>query len=163
MNTCHIVKTKTLTEKQKLQVLQLWNSEYPKELEHASLFVFETYLSNLLDVTHYVIEDACATCVAWAFVFDRDEERWFGIILSRAIQGKGLGKHIMQEIQAHELELNGWVIDHENSYTKDGQPYVSPLPFYEKIGFNVLTDIRLELPHISAVKIHWKKKPDLAF
>jgi hypothetical protein len=53
--------------------------------------------------------------------------------------------------------LNGWVIDHNNDKRKDGLIYISPLKFYEKCGFEIQSDIRLELDNISAVKIKWTK------
>lgn len=155
--TIQILKTKSLNERQKQAALKLWNTEYPSELAHASYFVFENYLNKLGDVVHYLVLDNNGNNLAWAFVFDRDEERWFGIISDASIHGQGIGKKLMHQLQYDELELNGWVIDHNKSLKSNGSLYVSPLPFYQKIQFQVLTDIRLELPQISAVKIRWTK------
>lgn len=155
--TIQIYKSKSLNEREKQAALKLWNSEYPSELAHASYFLFENYLNKLGDVVHYLVLDNNENNIAWAFVFDRDEERWFGIILDSTIHGQGIGKKLMQLLQQDELELNGWVIDHNKSLKSNGSLYISPLPFYQKLQFQVLPDIRLELPQISAVKIHWKK------
>lgn len=62
---------------------------------------------------------------------------------------------MLDKIKNNEKALNGWVIDHNNDKKKNGQHYISPLKFYEKCDFRVLSDIRLELDKISAVKIKW--------
>ena len=62
---------------------------------------------------------------------------------------------MLDEIKNNEPVLNGWVIDHNNDKKKNGQQYISPLKFYEKCGFGILSDVRLELDKISAVKIKW--------
>ncbi|MFT7346345.1 MAG: GNAT superfamily N-acetyltransferase [Cryomorphaceae bacterium] len=79
------------------------------------------------------------------------------MIVESSFHGKGLGRSLLNYAKSKEPELNGWVIDHQNSQRKDGQVYQSPLEFYKKQGFEVHCDIRLELPEISAVKIHWRK------
>lgn len=96
--------------------------------------------------------------MGWALTFERENEKWFAIILSEKIKGKGLGRKMLNELKKEEQVLNGWVIDHNNDKKKNGQQYISPLKFYEKCGFIILSDVRLELDKISAVKIKWMKE-----
>jgi hypothetical protein len=51
-----------------------------------------------------------------------------------------------------ELVLNDLVTDHNNDTKINGQQYSSLIKFYEKCGFEILNDVRLELDKISAVK-----------
>ena len=150
-------KATHLTEQTQQELLRLWNQEYPVNLIYKSLSDFQNYLQNLENVKHILLLDESEKVKAWAFTFDREKERWFAIILSEDIQGLGYGRKMMAFLQATENALNGWVTDH-NLYTKmNGKPYLSPIGFYEKCGFSVLKEQRLELPHLSAVKIHWEK------
>ncbi len=150
-----IIQTTALNEKAKRQVLNLWNSEYPEKLTYNSLTDFEDYLSHLSNLTHYVLTDKEHLILGWALTFDRDNEKWFAIIVSEKIKGKGLGRKMLDELKKAEHPLNGWVIDHNNDKKKNGLTYVSPLKFYEKCGFEIQKDVRLELDKISAVKIKW--------
>jgi hypothetical protein len=150
-----IIKTTELNEQAKRQLLDLWNNEYPEKLSYNSLIEFDHYLQNLNNLKHYLLTGKIDKILAWALTFDRDNEKWFAIILSEKVQGKGLGRIMLDELKQVEPILNGWVIDHNNDKKKNGLTYVSPLKFYEKCGFEILTDNRLELDKISAVKIKW--------
>lgn len=153
----NLLQTTSLSENQKLQLFQLWNAEYPVNLSYASINDFENYLSKLEKPKHFLFESETNEIKAWAFTFDRENERRFAIILSQDMQGKGIGKQLMEIIQTQENALSGWVVDH-NNYTKtNGEVYVSPLGFYEKCGFTLISHSRLEMDMISAVKIFWKK------
>jgi hypothetical protein len=59
----------------------------------------------------------------WAFLFDRDGERWFAIILSEILQGRGVGRKILDQLKQTESELNGWVIDHNSDKKINGSVY----------------------------------------
>ncbi|HEX7869633.1 MAG TPA: hypothetical protein VF455_05905, partial [Chryseobacterium sp.] len=78
-------------------------------------------------------------------------------ILSENLHGKGRGTKVLNELKQNKNELNGWVIDHSNDRKINGEFYKSPLEFYKKNEFEVLSDIRLELEIMSAVKIKWTK------
>ncbi|MCL6265746.1 GNAT family N-acetyltransferase [Flagellimonas sp. 2012CJ39-3] len=104
------------------------------------------------------MKDASEKIQAWYFDFTRENEKWFAIILSSKVQGKGLGTKILNMAKQKESILNGWVIDHNKDHKRNGQPYKSPLGFYLKHGFKKIPETRLELDHISAVKIKWKKQ-----
>ena len=153
-----IIQTTELNEQVKQQVLDLWNSEYPEKLAYNSLTEFDIYLLNLTNLKHFLLTNETNYIFGWAFTFDRDSEKWFAIILSEKIKGKGYGRKMLEKLKQEEPILNGWAIDHNNYMKKNGLIYVSPLKFYEKCGFEIQTDIRLELDTISAVKIKWAKE-----
>jgi GNAT superfamily N-acetyltransferase len=150
-----IIKTTELDNLVKQKVLSLWNSEYPEKLSYHSLGEFDLYLQGLKNLSHFLLTENLDEIFGWALTFERDNEKWFAIIIAEEVQGKGLGRKMLNKLKQTEPILNGWVIDHYNDKKKNGLMYVSPLKFYEKCGFEILTDIRLELNKISAVKIKW--------
>jgi hypothetical protein len=151
-----ITTTNHLNLEQKRQILQLWNNEYPEKLAYKNLEGFENYLEKLHNVNHFLLTDN-EEIHGWAITFMRDSEIWFAIILSGNIHGEGWGTKILNELKRNKTELNGWVIDHNNDKKINGEFYKSPLEFYLKNEFKVLSDIRLELEIMSAVKIKWTK------
>ena len=153
-----IIQTTELNEQARKQVLDLWNNEYPEKISYNNLTEFDNYLQNLTNLKHFLLTNDIGLILGWALTFDRDNDKWFAIILSEKIKGKGLGRKILDEIKNSEPILNGWVIDHDNDNKNNGQQYISPLKFYEKCGFAILSDVRLELDKISAVKIKWTNK-----
>ena len=152
-----IIQTNGLNEPEKKQVFELWNKEYPIKLSYNNLTEFDNYLKNLSNLKHFLLTSGIDLILGWALTFDRDNDKWFAIILSENIKGKGFGRKMLEEIKNNESILNGWVIDHNNDKKQNGQQYISPLKFYEKCGFEILSKVRLELDKISAVKIIWKK------
>lgn len=153
-----IIQTNKLNEQAKQQVLDLWNNEYPEKLAYNSLSEFDNYLNSLHSLKHFLLTDEINLILGWALTFNRDHEKWFVIILSEEIKGKGFGRKMLNELKYDETILNGWLIDHNNDKKKNGQQYISPLKFYEKCGFRIISDVRLELDKISAVKIKWTKE-----
>ncbi|RYF26949.1 MAG: N-acetyltransferase [Flavobacteriales bacterium] len=132
---------------------KLWNEQYPKQLNFKSTEELDIYLSGLEDLLHYLVLNNDEEILGWAFKFSRDLQRWFVIILSNTIHGKGWGSKILQKIIKNEVEINGWVVD-KDGYTKlDGTMYKSPLEFYHKNGFISILQDRLETQDLSAVKI----------
>jgi GNAT superfamily N-acetyltransferase len=152
-----IIETTELSRQAKQQVLELWNTEYPEKLAYNSLTEFDNFLQNLTKLKHFLLTNDSNFIFGWALSFDRDNEKWFAIILSEKIKGKGYGRKMLDELKQVEPILNGWVIDHNNDKKKNGLIYFSPLKFYEKCGFEIQTDNRLELDKISAVRIKWTK------
>ena len=152
-----IVQITTLTLDQKQSLFELWNSEYPKKIGYTELSEFENYLIELSKTKHYLLVDDFNQILGWAFTFVREAENWFGIILNSKIQGKGLGTLLLNELKIFKSVLNGWVIDHQNDFKHNNEPYLSPLEFYSKNGFVVSKNIRLENNSISAVKIRWER------
>ncbi|REC52969.1 N-acetyltransferase [Chryseobacterium piscium] len=152
-----ITNTHQLNQEQKEQILQLWNNEYPEKLAYKSIDGFENYLEKLNEVNHFLLMNDDEKIQGWAITFEREGDTWFAIILSENLHGKGWGTKVLNELKRHKNELNGWVIDNSNGKKLNGNFYKSPLEFYLKNEFEVLSDIRLELEIMSAVKIKWKK------
>jgi GNAT superfamily N-acetyltransferase len=117
---------------------------------------FEEYLSKTGNPLHYLIEED-QELIGWMATFERENERWFSIILDSKHQKMGLGSRLINEAKKKEFYLNGWVVDHNNDIKSNGKPYQSPLSFYLKNDFEVLKEIRLETDKISVVKIRWTK------
>jgi len=145
----------SLSPVEKESVMKLWNSEYPVQLAYDKAENFNIYLNGLNSPIHILVR-LNNEIVGWATKFLRDQEKWFVIILSSSIHGQYIGSRLMDHIKAHESLLYGWVIDHDKDIKVNGKPYVSPLNFYLKQGFEIIKDQRLELPTLSAVKISWK-------
>mgnify|MGYP005989102131 FL=1 len=152
-----LIKCSSLSESEKIEIFDLWNNEYPEKLSYKSKKEFDKYLKSLSEQSHIILIDTNKKIKGWYFDFNRENEKWFAIILDSKIQGKGFGSKMLIHAKQKENELNGWVIDHNTDKKKNGEFYKSPLSFYLKNGFKKLTTNRLELDKISAVKIKWKK------
>ncbi|WP_121812226.1 hypothetical protein [Mucilaginibacter kameinonensis] len=151
-----IIVQESLNVKQIEAAFRLWNNEYPEKLKFDKMEGFNDYLNNLDAKKHFLLIDGEESIVGWSATFLRDNEKWFAIILNSNIHGKSYGTSILNEIKKHETQLAGWVIDKEGVLRADGRKYRSPLQFYIKNGFNVLTGYRMESEKISAVKITWQ-------
>jgi GNAT superfamily N-acetyltransferase len=138
------------------QLLLLWNKEYPEQLAYTDVSEFRSYLATLVNQQHVLVLDADDTISGWAFIFTREGERWFAVILDESVQGQGIGTALMNILKQNELCLNGWVTDHDRYLKKDQKPYRPPIDFYLKNGFTV-SDTRLETDKLSAVKITWSR------
>ena len=152
-----IITTNNLDDHQKKVIYDLWNAEYPKNLTHSNPIDFENYLNALTNQRHNLLIDKNGIIKGWYFDFDRNNEKWFAMIIASEIHGKGFGTMLLNEAKKRESVLNGWVIDKTNYLKQNGDGYKSPISFYIKNGFHKLPEIRLELAHLSAVKIKWKK------
>lgn len=152
-----IITTNSLDNSQIKVIFELWNAEYPKNLTHQNLSNFENYLNALANQHHLILTDENSAIKGWYFDFERNHEKWFAMILAAEIHGKGFGTLLLNGAKKKESVLNGWVIDKTDYLKQNGNLYKSPVPFYLKNGFKLLPEIRLELEHLSAVKITWKK------
>lgn len=151
-----IIQTAVLTLEQKLSLFDLWNTEYPGRIAYVELSEFEAYLCGLEEPKHFLLVSESNQIVGWAFVFVRENEDWFGIIVNSKNQRNGFGTLLLEEIKNGKFSLNGWVIDHSKDIKQNGERYVSPLDFYLKNGFLADTNTRLQNAVISAVKIKWE-------
>ena len=113
-------------------------------------------LNNATNYRHFIIENQQDDIVGWAVLFDNENETRFSIIVAERFKGKGLGSQLINELKKQCTCFYGWVIDHSNDIKNDGSIYHSPLSFYTKLNFEILSDIRLNTPIISAVKIKWQ-------
>lgn len=150
-------KRSSLSESEKLEILELWNNEYPEKLSYRSKEELDNYLKSLTGQSHILLIDLNGKIIGWYLDFVRENEKWFVIILDSKIHGKGFGTKMLELAKQKENELNGWVIDHNGYKRKNGSIYNSPLNFYLKNGFEKLPRNRLELDTISAVKVKWRK------
>jgi GNAT superfamily N-acetyltransferase len=153
-----IKKYHSLNDAQKRALFDLWNNEYPAQISHADMATFDSYLDDLENVEHFLVEDEHGKIKGWYFHFTREKATWFAIILSHDVQGKGIGSTLIQHAKEIEIELNGWVTDHDHYKKRNGEVYRSPLGFYQKNGFEVLEGEQLEVEVLSAVRITWKKE-----
>ena len=152
-----IVKQTELNLKQKEEIFELWNNEYPEKLAYKTIVDFENYLSKLTEQNHYLLLNENEETKGWATTFKRENEKWFAIIISEKLHGKGFGTKMLNTLKNNEKTLNGWVIDHNSDKKLNGNFYQSPLEFYIKNEFEILSETRLELEIMSAVKIKWTK------
>lgn len=151
---------KELSASDKLHLMELWNNEYPEKLAYAGIDAFEVYLENLKDQRHILMCDENNNIQGWYFQFTRENETWFAIIIDSKCQGAGMGTQLLDMAKEQVEQLSGWVIDHNGDIKKNGEFYTSPLNFYLKNGFQLISETRLELDFISAVKIQWVKPHD---
>ena len=149
-----VQKTKILTESQFQQINHLWNQEYPINLKDR----FPILLNDVQNFQHYLLEDENKIILAWAVFFEKDGEIRFSIIVDNKYQGQGWGKLLIQQLIQDLDHFFGWVIDRDGDLKSNGQPYQSPLGFYQKLGFQVLEDQRLDTEMLQAVKIQWNGK-----
>ena len=156
LNAFEIYSFTTLNQIHKDYIFKIWNNEYPINLAFENLNEAENYLNGLIDAKHFFAVDENNQMQAWAVIFERDYEKWFAIIIDGNYHNKGLGKKLLDRLKIYSDELNGWVIDHENDVKTNGEIYSSPLDFYLKNNFDKISETRLELDKISAVKIKWK-------
>lgn len=151
----NFIKTVSLTKDQKNTLLNLWNNEYPEQLNYNSFAEFENYLRPLINQTHLLLLNNKNQIQGWAFTFKRENEKWFSLILDSKIHRCGYGKLLLNKIKESEKAINGWVIDHNNDVKKNNKAYISPLNFYLQNNFTVDESTRLETEKISAIKIKW--------
>lgn len=150
-----IIEHTELSARQKRRIVQLWNAEYPLSLVYSKDSKFDDYLNGLEKKRHFLLVDSTETIFGWALTFDRDDARWFAIIIDNIIQGRGYGIKLMDRLKETEDNFSGWVIDHNNGRKLNGELYLSPLGFYKKIGFRVCYGDRIESDKMSGVRIEW--------
>lgn len=151
-----IIKTSSLTAAQKETIRYLWNREYPAQLA-VTPGDFEAFLAASTDHFHLLVLDDTGEVAGWATTFTRQGERWFSIIINELYQRIGLGRTLIQLLKERETQLNGWVIDHESYVKQNGEPYASPLAFYQQAGFQVVSGSRYEDSTLSAIRVVWRK------
>lgn len=143
-----IIKTKNVTSNQFRQIDQMWNDEYPVKLRNR----FGILLEGVENYNHYLIEQNNEV-IAWAVEFEKEGEKRFSIIVKNEHKGNGLGKLLINRLKRDLGEFVGWVIDHHHDLKQNGEFYKTPIGFYLKNGFEILTHERIESEMISAVKV----------
>ncbi|MEM6274398.1 MAG: GNAT family N-acetyltransferase [Myxococcota bacterium] len=153
-----IRKTDRLDDSESEWLRTMWNAEFPERLQHPDALSLKRYLDGLTNTVHYIAYAKNGAAAGWLTTFDRDGGRWFAMILGRAHQRLGIGTELLARAKTETRGvLSGWVVDGNHMARADGTPYPSPVDFYERNGFRRLVDERLELPHLSAVRIVWSR------
>lgn len=150
-----IIVKQAIDNRLKEAIFDLWNQEYPSVIQLASLPDLDLYLERLRSLYHLFLMDDQDKVAGWLFLFEREGETWFAMILDRKVQGQGYGSRLLAKAGTLTEVLNGWAIDRAEYYKADGSAYPSPLAFYRKMDFKVLEE-RLEQPFAS-VKVRWKR------
>ena len=153
-----ITKSASLSRQQKLDIIELWNQEYPEALSLSGLDAFDDYLQNLSDKHHLILSDEAGTVMGWLICFIRDNERCFAMLLNASLQGKGWGSRLLNLAKAYNSELIGWVIDHDTEPKQNGENYKSPIEFYRKNGFEILSHVQWKKKNINGIKVRWQAK-----
>lgn len=146
-----ITKTKIISQLQTEQINALWDIEFPEKLNGR----YPLLLEEATSFDHYIIEDDAQKIIAWAVIFEKDQQIRFSLIVAANQQQKGLGGLLIERLKSDNQEFYGWVIDHNDDLKTNGEHYLSPLPFYLKHGFEILNDQRIDSPMIKAVLIKW--------
>lgn len=143
-----ISKTKKLNDEQFQQINQMWNDEYPIKLKDR----FGLLLDGVENYNHYLIEQN-NRIIAWAVDFEKESETRFSIIVNHENKGKGIGSTLLKRLKRDLGEFYGWVIDHNSDMKQNGEFYMTPIGFYLKNGFEILTQERIDSEMLKAVKI----------
>lgn len=141
-----------LTKAERIGILRLWNSEYPKQLVHENLESLELYLKSLKKAEYVVVTDTQKNVNGWLVRFERDNAIWFAIIISRAHQGIGVGSQLMELLPKDET-IFGWIVTDTDQVMADGATYKSPRDFYDKLGFQMESEITLTKDGITSTRI----------
>lgn len=150
-----ISQYKNLNESQLQQIDVMWNEAYPVELKDR----FHSLLQDVEEFKHYLIQNHKEEVLAWAVHFRKDGEVRFSIIVREEYKGKGFGKALIQQLKSDLDEFYGWVIDHDEALKSNGENYLSPLKFYEQLGFEILNNERIDNEILQAVKIRYHREP----
>jgi hypothetical protein len=152
-----IIKTQNLTKDQKNTLYNLFNNEYPAVINFTSFSDFENYLKTLNNPLHFFLLNEKNQIQGWAYLFTREKGRWFGILLDSKIQKQGFGSLLINKLKSIENHLNGWVVENDKELKKNGEPYLSPIAFYQKNDFTIDHSIRLETEKLTTIKIEWSE------
>ncbi len=152
-----IITIDSLSDHLKARAHDLWNKEYPRQIQWQKISDFKQYLNSLLARRHRVILDQNDLMVGWYCDFLRDGQRYFAMIIDSGVQRQGFGSQLLKLAQAERCALQGWVVTTDQYIKGNGKPYLPPLAFYHKNGFSVDLDDRLDTETLSTVKIFWRR------
>ncbi len=145
-----------LSPKEVRELFDLWHAEYPTVVHYADLASFEKYLTTLENLQHRFYKKD-GQIIGWYLSFVREGNPWFGMIIDRNWQGKGLGSKFIRKVQEEQDEMHGWAVPVNHYMKSDGEPYKSPLDFYRKNGFTIYEEDMLLVKEFERVKIIWKR------
>ena len=148
---------KELTVKQLKKIFLLWNNEYPISFHFDRWENLKNYF-NAYDDLHHILYVNGNSIEGWWCDFNRDNERWFTILVSSSFQKKGIRRSLVERGKESSECINGWVIEAIKLPKKGGNLYRSPLSFYLKMGFEKTSTYSKTNSGIKTVKIQWKSK-----
>jgi hypothetical protein len=103
-----IITTKNLSKNQKIQIMNLWNNEYPSKLYYKNYEQFENYLNKLNEKNHTILIDEKETIIGWYVDFIREYKKWFAMNLDSKFQGIGFGTELLNQAKLTNKNLTGW-------------------------------------------------------
>lgn len=115
-------------------------------------------MNRISNPLHFLLLNEDGELKGWLMTFTRQDERWFSVIVDGKEKQNGFGTRLLEELKKSEDEISGWAIEHDNYQKNDGENYRSPIGFYQKNGFAILSEMRLEKEDYYAVKIKWTKE-----
>ncbi|WP_116127365.1 GNAT family N-acetyltransferase [Lewinella sp. IMCC34183] len=118
--------------------MRIWNREFPLLMAFDGPDEFDRYLANQVD-PYFVFAHIDGHLVAWSMSYLRGGERWFVLVVGADFKSQGYGKVLMERMLTRDTPLNGWVIMDDDHLKSNGEYYLSPIPWYRRIGF-LLTD-----------------------
>jgi GNAT superfamily N-acetyltransferase len=136
---------------------QVWNEECPVQIRYDHVGAFENYFASLENIDFYVAQNEEQFFYGFAFVFTRENDRWFAIFINSKFQNKKIGRMLLDSIKQNEKMVYGWIVDHDNYIKDDGTPYLSPKSFYVKNNFEILKEYALK-NGLQLRKIKWVDK-----
>ena len=89
-----IIEKPSLDQSELEQLLLLWNAEYPSQICYRNLNELRGYLDKVDPEKHLLVRLEDELC-AWMILFQREQARWFAMIVSKNFQGRGLGKALL--------------------------------------------------------------------
>ncbi len=126
-----------LTPTDEDRILRIWNNVYPVQVIFREAPEFHAYLDKAADAKHFIKRDDHLSVIAWLMTFNRDEKRYFVMLVSDDMQQRGIGKELVMAMKKAENNVSGWVVDSDHYQKADGKTYLSPMIFYKKLGFEI--------------------------
>jgi len=120
------------------------------------LEALQAYLDRCTNPRHFTVHEN-GLLQAWLCSFDRNDSRWFVMIIDTRFQGNGLGTALLTTAMSKEEALNGWVVEHDNYRLQDRSTYRSPLGFYLKLGFHLQPN-RFDDGELQAIQLLWRRE-----
>lgn len=142
----------------------MYNSEYPKIIDRASL---QDCKNRLLDTekpakifTARSIQSEGSKLIGLIIVRPKKGEEnipWFSMVIQREYQRKGIGTILIDMAKQHYEKLHGWCTPADGYEREDGSTYPSPLGFYKKHGFKIIKKNVNDVDGLDLVEIGWSK------
>jgi GNAT superfamily N-acetyltransferase len=148
--------SKTISNSDQSKIYHIWNVVYPTQVAFIKKNDFEAYLEKAGYKTHYIIRGNNYSVSGWLMTFNRDDERYFVLLVNENMQGNGIGTALINEMKKIENKIAGWIVESDSYFKSDGSLYHSPMSFYKNLGFTMTNEINNK-NDFSTTKIIWKR------